>query len=130
MTVQMTNRREAARLTAQDNHGIVSIRIRPGHAASVVDVSASGVLIETAHRLLPGTAVDLHIEAGGDRASFRARVVRCAVVSVRAAGIAYRGAVAFDRQLPWFATVDGDAGVRSGARTIMPAWAPATPVAV
>ena len=133
MTTPTTNRREASRLTHHHDHGIVSVRIRPGHAASLVDISASGALLETMHRLLPGTTIDLHVETAGERARFRGRVVRCAVVSVRAAAVAYRGAVAFDHPLPWFAIVSGRAGVagvESGARTILPAWAPVTPAAV
>jgi hypothetical protein len=105
MTKRTTNRRQAARWARFDDHRIVAIRIRPGHAASVVDVSASGALLETAHRLLPGAAVDLHIETDRDRASLRGRVVRCAVAAVRAASLSYRGAVVFDRHLPWLAAL-------------------------
>jgi hypothetical protein len=95
------NRRKHTRLAASDDHGIVSVRIRPGHAAALVDVSSHGALLETAHRLLPGHAVELQIETDKARANVRGRVVRCAVVRLRAASLLYRGAVAFDRHLPW-----------------------------
>lgn len=105
LTRGTSNRRQAVRLVRFDDHRIVSVRIRPGHAAMVIDVSASGALLETAHRLLPGTTVDLHLETDSTRASLRARVVRCAVAAVRAASLSYRGAVTFDRHLPWLAAL-------------------------
>jgi PilZ domain-containing protein len=125
-----SNRREAVRLAAADGHGIVAIRIRPGHPASVVDVSATGALLETSHRLLPGASVDLHIETRSHRASFRARVVRCTVARVRAAAIAYHGAVAFERHLPWFASLDDGVASDAAQRAAVPPRAPATRAAV
>ena len=98
-----SNRRQAPRLHRVDDHGIVSARIRPGHPARLVDVSAAGALIETLHRLLPGRSVELQIEGQDRRATIRGCVVRCAVVGVRAASVSYRGAVRFDEHLSWFA---------------------------
>jgi hypothetical protein len=45
------------RLDALEKHGIVSACVRPGYRARLIDVSAGGALIETSHRLLPGTSV-------------------------------------------------------------------------
>jgi hypothetical protein len=124
------NRRRASRLEPHEDHGIVSVRIRPGHAARIVDVSASGVLLETAHRLLPGTVVDLHVERPHhERASIRGRVVRCTVAGVRATSLSYRGAIAFDRQLPWLAAA-GCAIHNAEPRAAASHRAPATHVAV
>jgi hypothetical protein len=89
------------------DHGIVGARVRPGHPATVIDVSAGGVLVETAHRLLPDTNVELQVETQSRRARVRGRVVRCAVVRVHPESISYRGAIAFDRHLPWFDDEDG-----------------------
>jgi hypothetical protein len=36
------------------------------------------------------------------RATVRGRVLRCTVVRLRSASICYRGAIGFDRSLPWF----------------------------
>lgn len=96
------DRRAMRRLEAVEQHGIVSAFVRPGHRARLVDVSAGGALIETSHRLLPGASVELQVETGADRASIRGQVLRCAVVRVRPTWICYRGAIAFDRYLPWF----------------------------
>lgn len=98
-----SERRCTPRHCSDNDHGIVSTKIRPGHPARIVDVSAGGALIETAHRLLPGRAIELQVEGRDRRAVVRGCVVRCSVVGVRAASVSYRGAIRFDRHLPWFA---------------------------
>jgi hypothetical protein len=103
------DRRSARRREAFEEHRIVSTCVRPGHQARLIDVSAGGALIETSHRLLPGAPVELQVETGTDRASVRGRVLRCAVVRVRPTWVCYRGAIAFDRHLPWFADERGEA---------------------
>jgi hypothetical protein len=109
MTGDANERRGTKRLAALDDHRIVSACVRPGHRARLIDVSAGGALIETSHRLLPGTSVELQVETGTDRASIRGQVLRCAVVRVRPTWVCYRGAIAFDRHLPWFADERGEA---------------------
>jgi hypothetical protein len=99
---EMPDRRAARRLEAFEEHRIMAASVRPGHRARVIDVSAGGALIETCLRLLPGTSVELQVETGMSRASVRGRVLRCAVVRVRPTWVCYRGAIAFDRHLPWF----------------------------
>jgi PilZ domain-containing protein len=85
----------------------VHVRIRPGHAAALVDVSAGGALIETSRRLLPDTCVEIYMESESRRAALRARVLRCAVVGVRPNAMHYRAAIQFDSYLPWFVEDDG-----------------------
>ena len=96
------DRRGSRRRRSLNDHGIVALRVRLGRAAAIVDVSAGGALIETDHRLLPGTSVELYLETKDRHLAARARVLRCSVVLVQPASIRYRGAVSFDRQLPWF----------------------------
>ncbi len=102
MSGEPPDRRATRRFEAFEEHRIVSACVRPGHRARVVDVSAAGVLLETNHRLLPGTTVEVQVETGSDRACVRGRVLRCAVVRLRPTWVCYRGAIAFDRHLPWF----------------------------
>ncbi len=97
-----TDRRHSPRHHCVEDHGIVSTRVRPGHRAMLINISAGGALIETPHRLLPGTNVELHVERNNYRANVRGRVLRCAVVRVRPSWLCYRGAIGFDRCLPWF----------------------------
>ena len=102
MTDGARERRGTRRMDAVDDHKIVSACVRPGHRARLIDVSAGGALIETSHRLLPGTSVELQVQTGTDRATVRGHVLRCAVVRLRPTWVCYRGAIAFDRHLPWF----------------------------
>jgi hypothetical protein len=99
------DRRAMRRIDELQEHRIVSACVHPGHSARLIDVSAAGALIETSHRLLPGSAVELRVETGTNQASVRGRVVRCAVVRLRPSWVCYRGAIAFDRHLPWFVEV-------------------------
>ena len=100
------DRRHTPRHGRVEDHGIVSAKVRPGREASIVDVSAGGTLVETTHRLLPGTSVELQFETSAGRATVRGRVLRCAVAGVHASSMCYRGAIGFDCSLPWFA-LDG-----------------------
>lgn len=95
------DRRETRRCRRLEEHGVVATRVRPGHDARLIDVSAGGALIETNHRLLPGASVELQMETGNRQVSVRGRVLRCAVVRVRPTWVCYRGAIEFDRHLPW-----------------------------
>ena len=79
----------------------VACRIRPGHAADVIDLSERGALLETGRRLSPGGMIELQWEADGRRDVTRARVLRCEVAVVRHDTIVYRGAVRFERALPF-----------------------------
>jgi hypothetical protein len=81
---------------------IVSARVRPGHPAAVIDISAGGAFIEISRRLLPGSSVDLQMDTAQRRTTtLRGQVLRCAVVRLRPASVWYRAAIAFDHQCPW-----------------------------
>jgi hypothetical protein len=95
--------RRISRRIGLGEHGIISARVRPGHLAAVIDVSAGGVLIEISRRLLPGAAADLQFETAHRRISLRGRVLRCAVIRLQRSGVSYRAAIAFDREWPCFA---------------------------
>jgi len=109
MSDRSPDRRTARRLDAFEEHRIVSASVRNGDRARLIDVSAGGALIETSQRLLPGSAVELQVDKGADRATVRGRVLRCAVVRLRPTWVCYRGAIAFDRHLPWFVEERGEA---------------------
>jgi hypothetical protein len=97
--VVQDERRRSRRACDIAEHGILCARIRPGHTAALVDVSPDGALIETAHRLLPGTSVVLHFESSDRRESIRGRVLRSVVAGLHGHGIAYRGAIGFESPL-------------------------------
>jgi hypothetical protein len=96
------DRRHALRHHTFDEHGIEHARVRPGREVLIVNVSSGGVLVETPHRLLPGSLIELHLRTADRRVSVRGRVLRCAVARLRADDLWYRGAIGFDLELPWF----------------------------
>jgi hypothetical protein len=127
MSQPMSDRRLTARQRRVDEHGIVATRVSPGHRAMLLDVSAGGALIETNHRLLPGASVELQVDANTRRTSVRGCVLRCAVVRVRPTFVCYRGAIAFDRHLPWFADTSGYQVPSVNTRPAQPVRGDATP---
>ena len=100
---RISDRRCGSRLQHAEEHGIHSARVRLGQPAAVVNASATGVLLDTTSRLLPGSAVDVQLEGGRHRATCRGHVVRCSVIRLRPATICYRAAIFFEQPLPWFA---------------------------
>jgi len=96
------DRRHTGRRATFGEHGIEHARVRPGREVLVVNVSSGGVLVETPHRLLPGSLIELHLRTADRRVSVRGRVLRCAVARLRADDLWYRGAIGFDLELPWF----------------------------
>ena len=127
MSQQAAERRQTHRRQRLEEHGIVSTRVRPGHHATLIDVSAGGALIETNHRLLPGAAVELQVETGTARASVRGRVLRSTVIGVQPSWVCYRGAIGFDTHLPWFVGESGYVVPSADARAARPDRADATP---
>ena len=107
----------------------VSARVKPGHDVELIDISSGGALVEGVRRLLPGTAVELFLVAGDLCASIRGRVLRCAIVGLKPTSVTYRGAIGFDRDLPWFherpatavvgvSELPGEAGGREAATPV------------
>jgi hypothetical protein len=108
-----TDRRRTRRHYGDAEHGIVAARVRPGHDAALIDVSAGGALLETAYRLLPGTMVELYLCTRDARAAVRGRVLRCVVAAVGASALCYRGAIGFDRDLTWLADDEAQVGAET-----------------
>lgn len=120
-------RRTKRRMQKAGEHGVVETRVRPGHRAHLVDVSAAGALIETSYRLLPGTSVELHLKTDAAHTNIRGRVLRSTVVRVRPSSVCYRGAIAFDRDLPWYVAEAEHAADHHEMRTMHAQRVAATP---
>jgi hypothetical protein len=99
--LDVEDRRRARRRHELEDHGIVGARVRPGQRVMVVNVSAGGALVETVHRLLPGTSVELFVQTDRCHLVIRGRVLRCAVSHLRASSVHYRGAIGFERHVVW-----------------------------
>lgn len=73
--------------------------LRPGLLVRIVNVSASGVLLESPARLRPGRRVEVQLTALDDavRPLCAGRITRCAVTGI--SPMVFRGAVQFDQPL-------------------------------
>ncbi|HET9264506.1 MAG TPA: PilZ domain-containing protein [Vicinamibacterales bacterium] len=71
--------------------------LRPGHAVSVVNLSAGGALLDGPRPLRPGSRVFLQVTVAGQTGGRTAHVLRCTVASLEnQTGVQYRSAIAFD----------------------------------
>lgn len=97
--MERAERRRAPRHTPHPSEPIARLRLRTGREVTVVDAAATGALVETEGRLLPGTGVDVHVMTTEGRELVRSRVVRAFVWTLCADRIIYRGALAFERHI-------------------------------
>lgn len=105
MMSQPLERRASPRRRTLQEHGVVSIRVRPGRLGCgvvLIDVCAAGALVESEHQLCPGTSIEVHMAADERCIAMRGRVLRCSVSRLRVSGVWYRSAIGFDRHHPWF----------------------------
>jgi PilZ domain-containing protein len=65
---------------------------------AVVDISETGVLIETRQRLNPGTPADILVHLDGKRHTTRATVIRSNLHAIKP--VVYRAALRFEKGLP------------------------------
>lgn len=96
MPTEAAERRRLSRWAPDATDALSRVRLRAGRELAVINVSGGGALVEGPTRLLPGTHVDVHVTAALGRVLARARVVRCAVWSLTADVVQYRGALAFE----------------------------------
>jgi hypothetical protein len=99
--------RNAPRLLASEVPSITSIRLRPfGAEATLVNISASGVLVECVTRLRLGTSVTVVFEGKFSPATAEGRVARSTVATVNKNGVLrYHVGIAFQSPIPLNAVV-------------------------
>ncbi|MEP7310082.1 MAG: PilZ domain-containing protein [Acidobacteriota bacterium] len=98
-----SERRDTPRRAPPEDYAFVAARIRPGYDVEVVDMSSGGVLVESRHRLMPGSTVELYLRREKQPATVvRGQVVRCHVVRLGENMVRYHGAIAFERYLRTF----------------------------
>ena len=98
MAQPLTDRRADTRFGQPLIAGTQAI-LRPGYAVSLVDLSASGALIQGPRPLRPGARVHLQLVTGTRRLGIAAQVLRCSVSSLDSRqGVQHRGALRFDRR--------------------------------
>jgi PilZ domain len=94
--------RNAPRLLASEVPSITSIRLRPfGADATLVNISASGVLVECVTRLRLGTSVTVVFDGTFSPATAEGRVARSTVATVSKNGVLrYHVGIAFRNPIP------------------------------
>jgi CheY-like chemotaxis protein len=94
------DRRRASRRPLTDIPWLKSVRLPWGLEVGVVNISTSGILLESTSKITPGNVVDLQLIGRGlTGVSMPARLIRTDVGSVSSQGVKYRVAAAFDREL-------------------------------
>jgi PilZ domain len=95
-----SNRRVDPRYPAAAIPAITGMRLSPGEAVALVNISASGVLVEGKTRFVPGTRVTVHFEGAIKPNQIKARVVRCQVSAIGGGGsLQYQSAIAFEGRM-------------------------------
>lgn len=98
--VAESNRRVDPRYPAAAIPAITGMRLSPGEAVTLVNISASGVLVEGKTRFVPGTRVTVHFEGTIKPNQIKARVIRCQVSAIGSGGsLQYQSAIAFEGRM-------------------------------
>ena len=84
------------RRTPQEIEGFQSVVLSPGGKVDVLNVSNSGILVQTETRAKPGSAVLVRIPMTGVNHEVKAKIVRSEVANVNGSGLSYEVAIAFD----------------------------------
>ncbi len=92
------NRRMHERYSAEDLAWLKAIRLNSETGASLVDLSATGALIETRWALRPGSRVSLTLVGPTLEETVSLSVLRCEVARIDR-GLVFRGAGPFDRPI-------------------------------
>ena len=76
-----------------------TIKSPMGAEMCVVNISRSGVLVETSSKFAPGTVCELQLGSGETAVTVRARFIRSDVASVDRRGVKYHAAATFEKQI-------------------------------
>jgi hypothetical protein len=89
----------APRLRREDVPGLSTVRLPGGGEADLLNVSSTGMLLETSSKFSPGYAGALQLCRVDDELTVPARFVRSEIGTVTARGVRYRAAVTFDKRI-------------------------------
>jgi len=93
------DRRRASRRRAADLAGQWALRLNPDGDASILDISATGVRLETSTQLYAGNLVDLELIGMHGSHPVSARLVRAETVESDGSEVKYRAAAMFLREI-------------------------------
>ena len=106
------DRRRAPRRRGTDVPSLWTIRLPWGDAVRIVDISNSGVLLESGSKVTPGTTIELQLLGEGTNLFVPARTIRTDVANVDGLGVRYQLAAAFSHDV---SLLDGAATRTDGA---------------
>ena len=87
------------RTTPEEIEGFESVVLSPGGQVDVLNISNSGMFVETETRGTPGSVVRVRISTTGGRHEVQAKIVRSEVTTGDGGGLRYRLAISFDETL-------------------------------
>jgi hypothetical protein len=103
-SLRPADRRQATRRRAADLAGQWGVRLGQDGDASIVDISCTGVRLETSTRLHPGNLIDLEVIGIEGSVAVGARLIRTETVDADGPEVKYRAAAMFLREIDLFAT--------------------------
>jgi hypothetical protein len=89
----------AARKSRADLPWLSTVRLPWGLEVRLLNISTTGMLVETSSKFTPGSVAEFELRSAGDSVVVPARFVRSEVVSVDGLGVRYRAAAVFEREL-------------------------------
>jgi CheY-like chemotaxis protein len=96
---QRPDRRRARRRRLEDLPARWQLKLPGAPDVDIVNISTSGVLLETATQIIPGSILDVQLFGQDRNLNVPARMLRTEVVGAGAVGPRYRVAAAFAREL-------------------------------
>jgi len=112
-TLVRRNRRAYPRLPADQLGWLKRVRLAYGPAVSLIDLSVQGAFFEVDYRLRPGDTTDFELMAADEQAVVTGHIVRTEISGLNADVVRYRGACAFERNLPWEGQLSPPAACRA-----------------
>jgi hypothetical protein len=89
----------AQRKTRADLPWLTKIKLPWGLEVRLLNMSTSGMLVETTSKFTPGSVAEVELASNGDSLVVPARFVRSEIVDVDARGVRYRAAAVFEREV-------------------------------
>jgi CheY-like chemotaxis protein len=100
------DRRWAKRLPQQSG-GVWTVRMPWGTDVELVNISRTGVLIESGSKVTPGVSMELHLSGLGQQRIMMARFVRSEIANVDRLGVRYHAAAQFEQPFEYL-PADGE----------------------
>ena len=111
-------RRTALRLPQQAVPWLSSARLACDTQISLVNISSSGVLIESGSKFIPGSTTELHLSGPERNLVVPVRFIRSEIASIDRVGVKYHAAAAFGREIDLAASRPGTARPSSPPRAL------------